>query len=198
MDRYPFFDFWRFDLQEILKRLNTKPEGLSSKQAYHRQKICKKDLLQKTSFSKIYLLFLHQFQSPLSILLTACAILAYFLSESLDAWIILSIILMSSLLGVIQEYRAQNALKGLLDLVDVKIVTWRDQQKLTLNQHELVPGDVIYVQAGDPIVADCVLLNPIIYLSMKLTYLEKANRLKKKFPPKLQLAILTSCGWVLL
>ena len=158
MDLYPFFDFWRFDLHEILKRLNTQPEGLSSKQAHHRQKICKKDILQKTSFSKIYLLFLHQFQSPLSILLTVCAILAYFLSDSLDAWIILSIILISSLLGVLQEHKAQKALKSLLDLVDVKIVTWRDQLKVTLSQHELVPGDVIYVQAGDPIPADCVLL----------------------------------------
>ena len=48
-----------------------------------------------------------------------CAILAYFLSDSLDAWIILSIILISSLLGVLQEHKAQKALKSLLDLVDV-------------------------------------------------------------------------------
>lgn len=106
-------------------------------------------------------IFLRQFANFLAILLTIAAILSFVLGDRVDGFFILAIILLNSVLGFVQEYRAERALAALKKLAVVKTVVIRDGGEKEIDSKFLVPGDVIKVEEGDKIPADAKLLEAI-------------------------------------
>ncbi len=99
-----------------------------------------------------------RFKSPITIVLIFAALLSFFLHDRVDATIILTIIVVSALLGFWQEYGAANALKKLLSLVTTKTTVLRDGQEMSVRTEEIVPGDVVTLAAGGSIPADCLVI----------------------------------------
>lgn len=153
-----FFPFWSVSSEEIFQKFKTSREGLTLKEASFRLKKFGPNTLKSKKKSSSFFLFLEQFKSPLILLLLACSILAWFLSEATDALIILAIILLSALLGFIQEKGALHAVEKLLRIVQVKAVVLREGKEEEIPKEHVVLGDILVLNAGDVISADALIL----------------------------------------
>lgn len=150
--------FWNYSSANALKQLKTTPEGLTSSEAEKRLKQYGPNRLNKKKFPKLFTLFLNQIKNPLVLLLLFSATLALFLSDSTDAIIIFIIILLSAILGVVQEKGAFKILEKLLAQVKTESTVIRDGKAKTVDIETVVPGDIVLLKGGDIIPADCLLL----------------------------------------
>jgi P-type Mg2+ transporter len=94
-------------------------------------------------------LLLAQFKSPIILILLFAAGLSVFLRDPTDALIILSIVLVSGLLGFWQEKGATDAVAKLLAIVQTRAAVLRDGKEIEISVEELVPGDIVIFNAGD-------------------------------------------------
>jgi len=108
MNRVPTA-FWCIPAAEMLQHLGTAQEGLSSEEARQRLARYGSNLLKPQKRSDVLTLLLAQFKSPIILILFVATGLSFFLSDPVDAFIILAIILVSGVLGYWQEHSAANA-----------------------------------------------------------------------------------------
>jgi Mg2+-importing ATPase len=87
-----------------------------------------------------------------------CRRVSLFSAYTVDALIIITILVISGLLGFWQEYGAMNAIQKLVALVQVKATVERDGGTREIPLEEIVPGDIISLKAGDAIPGDCLVL----------------------------------------
>ena len=104
------------------------------------------------------LLFFRQFKSPLMLLLIGAIILSAFLGQTSDVYIIGAILLSSGLLSFFQERNAGRVVETLTALIGFKATVLRDGMPHEIDSERIVPGDVIVVNAGDMLPADCLIL----------------------------------------
>jgi Mg2+-importing ATPase len=150
--------FWSVPPDELVRRLQTKPEGLGSEEAQQRQIAYATSRLKPRRDVNAILLLLSQFRSPIILILLFAAVLSIFLADRTDALIILTIIGVSALLGFWQEYGAAKATADLLALVHVTTEVWRDGKLVEVPSEEIVPGDVVRLSAGSNVPGDAVVL----------------------------------------
>lgn len=150
--------YWASTTEQLLTELTSGPGGLSQQEARERLGRYGPNRLKREAGTGWLLLLLRQFKSPITLLLIASALLAWFLGERTDAFIIWVIVGISALLGFYQEVGAAGALHRLLKLVQVKVMVLRDGKEQTLPVEDLVPGDVILLGVGNTIPGDCRLL----------------------------------------
>jgi Ca2+-transporting ATPase len=99
-------------------------------------------------------LFFNQFKNILIVILLVATVLSAVVGEYVDAAIIFVIIIFCALLGFIQEYRAERALEALKNMLSPMITALRDGQEVEVPSKDLVPGDILVLEAGDKIPAD--------------------------------------------
>lgn len=151
--------FWHLSKEEALSSLSASLDGLTSKNASERLEKYGKNTLKDSSETSGLLLFLRQFKSPITLLLIAAAVLSAFFGDVPDTLIIFVIVLISSFLSYWQEKGAATAVKALLKMVQLHCSILRDGQKQDLPFEVVVPGDIVYVSAGDIIPGDALLLD---------------------------------------
>ena len=117
------------------------------------------NLLKPPKKSDALTLLLGQFKSPIILILIFAAGLSLFLQDSIDALIILTIVLVSGLLGFWQERGAADAVKKLLAIIQIKASVLREGTAKEIPIEEIVPGDIIQLHAGDVIPGDGLILN---------------------------------------
>ncbi|WP_121354352.1 magnesium-translocating P-type ATPase [Flavisolibacter nicotianae] len=150
--------FWTLPPAEAFRLVRTSAGGLSSSVAARRLRRYGANSIHPKRTTTDLLLFLSQFKSPITLLLIIAGVLSLTLGEFSDAVIILLIILVSSLLGFWQERGATNAVNELLKMVQVSCAVLRDGKEQELPVEKVVPGDIVVLNAGDVIPADCLLL----------------------------------------
>ena len=150
--------YWNCTVEELLTQLSTAAGGLAREEAEKRLMAAGPGRLAPKPAKNSLRLFLLQFKSPITLLLMASALLSLFLGEQTDAFIILSILLASALLGFYQEKGAADALSRLLELVQVTVTVLRDGREVQLTPQTVVPGDIVLLNAGNTIPGDCRLL----------------------------------------
>ena len=106
-------------------------------------------------------IFLSQFTSTLILLLVIASIASLFLGDVLDGIFILLIVILNGILGFVQEYRAENAIAALKKMTVTFARVVRNGTEAKIDSKLLVPGDIIRVEEGDNIPADCLLLNTV-------------------------------------
>jgi Mg2+-importing ATPase len=149
---------WQESADTLVAGLSTSLSGLSSEEAARRlAETGPNSLTTKTREGK-GILFLRQFKSPITILLIVSALLSLFLGERTDALIILVILLVSAILGFYQENSAADALRQLLQLVQVNTMVLRNEAECSVPIADTVPGDIVLLSAGNTIPGDCRLL----------------------------------------
>ena len=99
-------------------------------------------------------ILLRQFKSAFIYLLLVATLISFFLGERLDAFFILLFLVVNAALGFFQEYRAENALQSLKNFVDRKTRVRRDNKIVSVSVSQVVPGDIVILDAGDMIPAD--------------------------------------------
>lgn len=150
--------FWSISVAEMLQKLQTAKEGLTSDEAAHRIARYGANFLKPQKRSDAVTLLLAQFNSPIILILFFATGLSFFLRDPADAFIILSIILISGLLGFWQERSASNAVDKLLSIVQIKAAVLRDGITTEIPVEEVVPGDILILKAGDIVPGDCLVL----------------------------------------
>jgi Mg2+-importing ATPase len=146
--------FWSISAADLLKTLESVKEGLTGNEAKKRLTIYGANLLKPPKRSDALTLLLGQFKSPIILILFFATGLSFFLHDTVDAIIILSIVLISGLLGFWQERGASNAIQKLLSIVQIKAAVLRDGNSLEIPVEEIVPGDIVILNAGDIIPGD--------------------------------------------
>src|SRR3712207_1734720 len=141
--------FYKKSIDETLNHLNTSLDGLTSDQA--------KDLLEKHGYNELkekaktptWKLFLETFKDPLVIILLIAALVQVFLGEGTESLIIFAVIALNSILSVVQTKKAEGSLASLkkLSVPNAKVI--RDGIKITLPSRDIVPGDIVILEAGD-------------------------------------------------
>ena len=97
---------------------------------------------------------LSQFRHPLIYVLMAAAVVAFGLDEHIDAALILGVVLINTVVGFVQESKAEAALEGLRSMVRTRARVVRDGRRRTVPSDDLVPGDLVLLEAGDKVPAD--------------------------------------------
>ncbi|NMD35475.1 MAG: cation-translocating P-type ATPase [Planctomycetes bacterium] len=147
--------------EQTLEALQTGERGLTASEAARRLARHGPNELAAKERQSVLVLFLDQFKNVLILMLLAAVGLSLLLGEYVDAVVILVIVLLATLLGFIQEYRAERALDKLKELAAPNAGVLRDGRIVTLPARELVPGDVIQIKTGDRVPADARLLSAI-------------------------------------
>ena len=154
---------WSVQTSELLQQLQTTSKGLTQAEAEKRLTKYGSNLLKPKKRSDTLTLLLTQFKSPLILILIFAGALSLYLDVSAgalptNAIIIITIILISSLLGFWQERGAANAVEKLLAIVQTKATVFRDGTQKEISVEEIVPGDVIILNAGDLIPGDAIIV----------------------------------------
>ncbi len=140
-------------LDDIFSELKTTTDGLLESEVKKRLELYgqNKISVKETTWWQI---FLRQFKSPFVYLLFFAAILALYLGEEIDATFIFFFVILSAVLGFVQEYNSQKAVEALKKFLvnHVKIV--RGGSEIFVNSSEIVPGDICVLEPGDIIQAD--------------------------------------------
>jgi Mg2+-importing ATPase len=146
--------FWNVSAADLLKTLESVKEGLTGTEAQKRLAIFGANLLKPQKRSDVLTLLVSQFKSPIIIILFFATGLSFFLHDPVDAIIILSIVIISGLLGFWQERGASNAIEKLLSIVQIKAAVLRDGKSIEIPVEQVVPGDIVILNAGDIIPGD--------------------------------------------
>jgi Mg2+-importing ATPase len=150
--------FWSIHQDTLLQRLETNYNGLTSVTAAERLESYGPNTIKVKKKASSFTLLLNQFRSPLVLILLGSALVAFIVSDSTDGLIIMSIVLLSSIIGFWQEHMSTNAVEALLSIITVKAEVLRDGASVELPLEQIVPGDVVLLNAGDIVPGDCIIL----------------------------------------
>jgi Ca2+-transporting ATPase len=144
---------------QVLKELKTDSrQGLTGNAARNRLTTYGYNELKKEEGVSPFTLFINQFKNILIIILLIAIVLSAVVGEVLDAAIIAAIVVFCAVLGFIQEHRAGRALEALKKMLAPTITVLRGGKEEEVPSRELVPGDVLLLEAGDKIPADARLI----------------------------------------
>lgn len=132
--------------------------GLTQKEAEYRlQRTGKNQITHEEKISKLKI-FTQQFKNPLIYILLAAIVISVIIKEFLDASVILAIVLLNSILGYYQEYKAEKALELLKKISAPTARVLRNKRIRIIQAKDVVPGDILILETGDKIPADARLL----------------------------------------
>ncbi|MDR2044117.1 MAG: cation-translocating P-type ATPase [Clostridium sp.] len=149
--------------QEVLREQEASAEGLSGEEAGRREARYGRNRLKEAKKISLGRRFLKQLADPMIIILMAAALIsavtaAYSGESFTDVVIILTVVLINAVLGVVQENKAEKAIAALQEISAATSKVLRDGRQLAVRSEELVPGDVIILEAGDSVPADARIL----------------------------------------
>ncbi len=150
---------YRLSSNDVLEQLRSGPTGLTQQEAARRRETHGPNKLKEAEKETLIHRFLRQLADPMIIVLLIAALIsgltAVYSGESLaDVFIILFVVLLNSMLGVIQENKAEEAIAALKDMTAATCKVMRDGVMVIANAEDLVPGDIIVLEAGDSVPAD--------------------------------------------
>ena len=143
--------------QKVLEQLHSSEEGLNQGEADKRRATYGPNVLEKGKNTAIRILG-RQLKSSLVYLLAFASVFSFFLKDISDGIIIAVILLINTFLGFFQEYRSERAVEQLSKFISKQVLVKRDGKLILLDESLLVPGDVIHLEEGDIVPADCKLL----------------------------------------
>ena len=145
--------------EQILDEFNTHPEtGLTEAEAESRLKKYGYNKEKGRKRKPVWKMFLEQLQDVLIYILIAAVIVTFFLGEYIDSVVILVVIAINATLGVFQEVKASNALDALTKLSSAKALIKRDGVVVEIKSENVVPGDILILEAGGQVPADTRLI----------------------------------------
>jgi Ca2+-transporting ATPase len=142
------------DTATVFEALGSGPHGLTMDDAKARLEKYGRNELEKEKRASPLVLLLNQFKNILIIILLFATVLSVAIGETVDAAIIAVIVVFSALLGFTQEYRAEQALEALKKMLHATTTVLRDGKEAEVDSKDVVPGDVLMLDAGDKVPAD--------------------------------------------
>ena len=151
-------EWYRVSGKEVLREMQGSPDGLTEGQAEQIRSRVGENVLKEGSKKKAWQVFLEQFKDLLVIILIVAAVISM-LSDNMESTIVIfAVIIMNAILGTVQHEKAQKSLESLKALSAPTARVMRDGRQVELPSAQIVPGDVVHLEAGDLVVADGRLL----------------------------------------
>ncbi len=147
------------NIEAALETLNVTLNGLTSEEATNRLKEHGPNRLPAPPKPSLLMRFLRQFHNILIYVLLVAAIITALLGHYLDTIVILAVVVLNSIIGFIQEGKAEKALDSIRGMLAPTAAVLRDGHRQTLPGESLVPGDIVLLEAGDKVPADLRLLS---------------------------------------
>jgi len=149
------------DMQDVYNRLNAPASGLSSEEVASRQQRYGYNELREKPRPTFLQLVLAQLNNFIVILLIGASVISALLGDWIEAIVIMMIVVLNAVLGVVQESRAEEALAALKKMAAPEAQVMRNGQRVSVPARELVPGDMVYLEAGNFVPADIRLVDAV-------------------------------------
>lgn len=145
--------------EDVLQEQQSSPEGLTTTEAEKRLSQVGKNRLKEGEKTPLWKRFLEELADPMIIILIVAAVIsgitAFYEGESFaDVIIIMIVVVINAVLGVVQESKAEAAIAALQEIAAATSKVLRDGKTVSLRSDELIPGDVVILEAGDAVPAD--------------------------------------------
>jgi len=150
--------FYQLKIEDTLSILNTSPEGLTRDEAERRLREYGPNELMESKKKTPLWMFLDQFKDFMILVLIGAAIISGIIGEAVDTIAIMIIVILNAIVGFIQEYRAEKAMEALKLMASPTAVVVRDGVITSIPSRDLVPGDIVILDAGMIVPADMRLI----------------------------------------
>lgn len=145
---------WKVDSNKLMKKMNVTEKGLSDEQVLQIREKVGENLLEEAKKKSVLQVFLSQFCDLLVIILIIAAVISAFSENPESTIVIIAVLIMNSILGTVQHIKAEKSLESLKQLSSPSAKIMRNGIKIQIPSKEVVPGDILVLEAGDLIVAD--------------------------------------------
>jgi magnesium-transporting ATPase (P-type) len=152
---------WAFEPAESLRALEAVTGGLTEEEAERRLERYGRNELAEGQRGRALAILVGQFTSPLIAILLVAAVVTLLLRELVDAGVIAAVLVLNAVIGFSQEYRAERSLEALRQLARAVARVVRAGREREVDAALLVPGDIVLVEAGSRVPADCRLLHAV-------------------------------------
>lgn len=146
--------YWECSKEEVLSQFSVTEQGLSGKQVEEIRGEKGENILQEEKKKSIWQIFMGQFADLLVVILVIAAVISMFSGNAESTLVILLVLVMNAVLGTVQYEKAQKSLKSLKQLSSPHAKAVRDGQMMEIASKDVVPGDILLLEAGDMVVAD--------------------------------------------
>jgi len=150
--------WYSLSADEALEKLGSSAQGLDADTVAERRDTFGPNRLPRRSRTGLLKVVLRQFRDPLVYVLLAAGSVSLAIQQWANAGFIFAVLIVNSVLGTLQEYKAESGAEALEEVVKVRVRVRRDGDRSELDSEELVPGDVVLLEAGDSVPADGRLL----------------------------------------
>ncbi|HHV30216.1 calcium-translocating P-type ATPase, PMCA-type [Acetivibrio mesophilus] len=141
-------------IETVLKQLGSSKNGINPTDATQRLEKYGHNKLDEGKRKTVFAKFLDQLKDPMIIVLIVAAIISGIAGEPADSIIILMVVVVNSILGVVQEGKAEKAIEALQKMSSPYSKVRRNGQVMQIKSDEIVPGDIVLIEAGDAVPAD--------------------------------------------
>ena len=183
--------YYNMNIEKVYKELKTTSHGLTTDEVKKRKEIYGLNILEEKKKTSPIIKFLSQFNDTMIIILIITAIVMFiyglvYSHEYTDTIVIVVVVLINAVMGFIQESKAEVTLEGLKKYAKATVTVKRDGKFQSIDSEELVPGDIIKLQAGDKVPVDARIIDSTNLLvdesalTGESTTVEKANIVLKK------------------
>ena len=146
--------WYQMSATEVLNKMNVTTDGLTQQHAEELLKTKGKNVLVEGKKKSVFQVFISQFADLLVLILIIAAIISVFSGNLESTIVIFAVLILNAVLGTIQHVKAEKSLESLKSLSSPSAKVIRDGQKLEISSKNVVPGDIIVLEAGDMVVAD--------------------------------------------
>ncbi|MDB6221354.1 cation-translocating P-type ATPase [Lactobacillus amylovorus] len=139
---------------EVLKEFKTGSDGLSTKQAEENLAKYGKNALVEGKKKTAFQVFLEQFKDLMVIILIIAAVISAFTGDLESTLVIIAVLILNAILGTVQHIKAEKSLESLKSLSSPSAKVLRNGEKIEIDSKDVVPGDIMLLEAGDMVTAD--------------------------------------------
>ena len=143
---------------QVIQYLQTRFEGLTDREANERLRVYGFNKIKAEKGISRAAIFAKQMKEPLIIILLVATTISAFVGDLVDAIIIVAIVILSIIVGFIQEFKSEKAIEALKKMTAATCRVIRDNEESIIDVTELVPGDIILISAGDKVPGDAYLI----------------------------------------
>ncbi len=149
---------WAEETAQVFEHVDSDKDGLSADEAARRLEEHGPNRLPEAARRGPFMRFLVQFHNVLIYVLLAAALIKALMGHWIDTSVILAVVVLNAIIGFVQEGRAEAAMEAIRDMLAPRATVLRDGRRATVDGADLVPGDVVLLEAGDKVPADLRLI----------------------------------------
>ena len=151
-------EWFRLSEDEVLAKLDAGRNGLDSREVLKRRQIYGSNTLKKAERKSAFQIFLDQFKDLLVIILIIAAVISMISGDVESTGVIFAVLLLNAVLGTVEHQKAEKSLDSLMALSSPVAKVIREGRKQEIQSSEIVPGDILLLEAGDMVAADSRIL----------------------------------------